>query len=320
MRCKTGILAALLVVASFVAASAQSYPARPIKLIVPFPPGGPADVMGRLIAQHLSMTMGQVIVENRPGAGGTLAGKQVASAEPDGYTLLLGSSAPLAIGPALYPNPGYDPRTSFAPVGLISETPYVMIGAMDAPFKTVQELLAYDKAHPGALNFGVPNGAPPHMLALMFNAMTGAKIQVVPYRGASTLITDILAGRIQSGFETTSVMFGHLHDGKIRGLAVLRGRRLPQLPDVPTMIESGVKDVAGSSWIGVVAPAGTPRDVVKRLHDEIAKGVSSPEITDKLKKLGADGKTMTPEEFGAFIATEYDRIGAIMKQASVQSQ
>src|SRR5689334_2896897 len=207
MRTRTGILAMLLLVATLVPAAAQSYPSRPIRLIVPFPAGGPADVMGRLIAQHLSMTIGQVIVENRPGAGGTLAGRQVATADPDGYTLLLASSGPLAIGPALYPNPGYDPRTSFAPVGLVSETPYVMIGAMDAPFKNVKELLAYDKAHPGTLNFGVPNGAPPHMLAEMFNARTAAHIQIVPYRGASTLITDILAGRIQTGFETTSVMF-----------------------------------------------------------------------------------------------------------------
>jgi len=314
------IFAALLLWASLAAASAQSYPSHPIKLIVPFPAGGPADVMGRLIAQHLSTAIGQVIVENRPGAGGTLAGRQVATADPDGYTLLLASSGPLAIGPALYPNPGYDPRTSFAPVGLVSETPYVMIGAMDAPFKNVKELLAYDKAHPGTLNFGVPNGAPPHMLAEMFNARTAAHIQIVPYRGASTLITDILAGRIQTGFETTSVMFGHLHDGKIRGLAVLREQRLPQLPDMPTMIESGVEGVAGSSWIGIVAPAGTPNEIVTRIHNEIASGVRTPEFAARLKMLGAEGRQTTPAEFGTFIAAEYDRIGAIMKQANVKSQ
>lgn len=303
-----------------VVALSQSYPSRPIKLIVPFPAGGPADVMGRLIAQHLSTAIGQVIVENHPGAGGTLAGRQVATADPDGYTLLLASSGPLAIGPALYPNSGYDPRTSFSPVGLLSETPYVMIGATNAPFKNVKELLAYDKEHPGALNFGVPNGAPPHMLAEMFNMKTGAKIQVVPYRGASTLITDILAGRIQTGFETTSVMFGHLHDGTIRGLAVLREQRLPRLPDVPTMVESGVTGVTGSSWIGVVAPAGTPNDIVTRLHDAIAAGARSPEMADKLQKLGAEARTMSPQEFGAFIGAEYERIGAIMRQASVKSQ
>lgn len=276
--------------------------------------------MGRLIAQHLSMTVGQVIVENRPGAGGTLAGKQVAAADPDGYTLLLGSSAPLAIGPALYPNPGYDPRTSFAPIGLVSDTPYVMIGAMNAPFTNVKELLAHARQNPGTLNFGVPNGAPPHMLAEMFNMRTGANIQIVPYRGASTLITDMLAGRIQCGFETTSVMFGHLHDGKIRGLAVLREQRLPQIPDVPTMVESGVEGVVGSSWIGVVAPAGTPNAIVARLHDEIVTGVRTPAVGDKLKMLAAEPKVLSTEQFGAFIAAEYQRIGAIMRDAKVKAE
>jgi tripartite-type tricarboxylate transporter receptor subunit TctC len=226
----------------------------------------------------------------------------------------------MAIGPALYPDPGYDPRKVFAPIGIVSDTPYIMVGAMNAPFKTVPELLAYAKAHPGTLNFGVPNGAPRHMLAEMFNMHTGANIQVVPYRGASTLITDMIAGRIHAGFETTSVMFGHLHEGKIRGLAVLRDARLPQIPDVPTMIESGVKDVVGSSWIGVVAPAGTPKEIVTRLHDEIVKGVHSPEVGDKLKMLAAEPKDLTPEQFGTFIAGEYERIGAIMRAANVRAQ
>ena len=214
----------------------EKYPSRPIRLIVGFPPGGPADVMGRLIAQRLSVTLGQVIVENRPGAGSTLAGKQVALAEPDGYTIMLGSTAPLAIGPALYPNSGYDPRTSFVPIALFSDTPYIMVGAMDAPFKTVPELLAYARANPGRITFGVPNGAPPHMLAEMFRMKTGADIVIVPYRGASTLITDMIAGRIHGGFETTSVMFAHLHEGKIRALGVVRDERLLQLPEVPTLI------------------------------------------------------------------------------------
>jgi tripartite-type tricarboxylate transporter receptor subunit TctC len=309
-----------LISVSGAARAEDKYPSRPIRLMVPFPPGGPADVMGRLIAQRLSMTLGQVIVENRPGAGGTLAGKQAAAAEPDGYTLLLGSSAPLAIGPALYPNPGYDPRTAFVPVAMVSDTPYVMIGAVDAPFKSVPELLAYAKANPGRLTFGVPNGAPPHMLAEMFRFKTGADVVIVPYRGASTLITDMLAGRIHSGFETTSVMFGHLHEGKIRGLAVLREQRLRQLPDVPTMLETGVKGVEGSSWIGVVAPAGTPKPIIARLREEIIAGVRSPEVGDKLKMLAAEPRPMTSDEFGAFIAAEYVRIGDIMREAKVKAE
>jgi len=298
----------------------DKYPSRPVRLIVPFPPGGPADVMGRLIAQRLSMTLGQIVVENRPGGGGTLAGKQVATADPDGYTLLLGSSAPLAIGPALYPAAGYDPRTAFVPVALVSDTPYVMIGAVDAPFKNAKELLDYARANPGKVTFGVPNGAPPHMLAEMFRAKTGADVVIVPYRGASTLITDMLAGRIHAGFETTSVMFGHLHDNKIRGLAVVRETRIPQIKDVPTLIESGIQGVAGSSWIGVVAPAGTPRPIVSKLREEIVTGVRSPEIADKLKALAAEPRLMSDQQFAEFIASEYERIGAIMRASKVKAE
>src|SRR5215207_1432482 len=204
-----------------VGADAQSYLNRPIRLIAPFPPGGPLDVMARLVALQLSVSFGQVIVDNRPGAGATLGGKAVATAEPDGYTLLMGSSGSLAIGPALYGNAGYDPIKSFVPVALVSDVPYVMIAAVNAPFRTVQELIAYAKANPGRVTFGVPNGAPPHALALSFRALTGIDAIIIPYRGASTLITDMIGGRIHAGFETTSVMFAHLHEGKVRGLAFI---------------------------------------------------------------------------------------------------
>jgi tripartite-type tricarboxylate transporter receptor subunit TctC len=303
------------------AATAQDkYPSRPIRLIVPFPPGGPSDFVGRLVAQHLSATVGQTIVENRPGAGGTLAGKSVAAADPDGHTLLLGGSAVLAIGPALYPNAGYDPLTAFVSIAMFSDAPYVMIAAMNAPFRNVRELLAYAKQNPGTVNFGVPNGAPPHMLAEMFKARTGADIQIVPYRGANTLITDMMAGRIHAGFETTSVMLGHLGEGKIRGLAVLRDARLRQLPDIPTMPEAGVDDVYGSAWICVNAPAGTPPDIIARLRSAIVAGVNSPDIGNRLKAMVAEPREFTPSELAAFIASEHQRIGAILRQAGVKSQ
>jgi tripartite-type tricarboxylate transporter receptor subunit TctC len=298
-----------------------AFPHRPIRLIVPFPPGGPLDVMGRLIAQRLSTTLGQVFVDNKPGAGGTLAGKEAARSDPDGYTLLMGSSAALAIGPALYrENTGYDPLKSFVPVAMVSSVPYVMIAATNAPFKTVPELLAHAKANPGELNFGVPNGAPPHMLAEMFKMSTGANIVTVPYRGASTLITDMLAGRLHLGFETTSVMFGHLHEGKVRGLAVIRDRRLTELPDMPTMVESGVKDVVGSSWSGIVAPAGTPPEIVAKIRNEITAGLRSPEVADRLKTMAADAVFMSQDEMAKFLADEYHRIGAIMRAANVKAE
>src|SRR5215468_10025157 len=233
------------------------YPSRPIKLLVPFPAGGPVDVMGRLVAQHLSGVLGQqVIIDNRPGAGATIAGKAAATAEPDGYTLLVGSAATFAIGPTLYPNAGYDPATAFAPIAFVSSVPYVMITRPQAPQRTVGELIAYAKANPGKLNFGIPNGAPPHMLAAWFRTVTGTEIVIVPYRGASIVITDLIGGQVDLGFETTSVTFGHVKEGKVRALGVATTKRLAEIPDVPTMIESGVADFTASSWTGLMAPAG----------------------------------------------------------------
>jgi tripartite-type tricarboxylate transporter receptor subunit TctC len=301
------------------AAAQDKYPSKPIRLIVSFPPGGPLDVMARLTAQYLSGSLGQMIVDNKPGAGGTLAGREAARAEPDGYTLLYGSSATLAIGPALYGNSGYDPVKSFAPIAMVSSVPYVMIGATNAPYKTVQELLAYAKANPGTLNFGVPNGAPPHMLAEMFKMQTGADIQIVPYKGASTLITDMIAGRIHGGFETTSVMLAHLHEGNIRGLAVLRKARIAELPNVPTMVESGVTGVEGSSWSGMLAPAGTPPAIIARLRADVLSALRSPDFSGKLKMMAADVPDMTAAEFGDFVGAEATRIAAIMKSAGLKA-
>src|SRR5215813_8791779 len=301
-------------------AGAQSYPARPIKLIAPFPAGGPVDVMARLIAQQLSATLGQVIVENRPGAGATLGGKAVATADPDGYTLLLGSSASLAIGPGLYGSAGYDPVKSFVPISLVSNVPYVLVAAVNAPFKTVGELLAHAKAHPGKLNFGVPNGAPPHMLALMFRQLTGADITVVPYKGAATVITDLIGGQIDLGFETTSVMFSHLHEGKVRGLAVVTERRLPQLPEIPTMIESGVPDLVGSSWTGILAPAGTPSDIVARLRVAVIDSVTSRDLSDKFAALGARSRILSQAEFSDFIAGEAQRLSTIIRLSGAKGE
>jgi tripartite-type tricarboxylate transporter receptor subunit TctC len=301
-------------------AEAQPYPNRPIKLIVPFPPGGPADVMGRLIAQPLSVTLGQIVVENRPGAGSTIGAKSVAGAEPDGYTLLLGSMSTLAIGPALYTNAGYDPIKSFVPIALVSDVPYVMVAAVNAPFGTVQELLAWSKANPGKLTFGVPNGAPPHTLALAFRQLTGIDAVIVPYRGASTLITDMLAGRIHVGFETTSVMLGHLAENKVRGLGYVGTQRHPALPSVPTMAEGGVGDLAGSSWTGLVAPAGTPAEIVNKVRAHTVEALKSPELIEKINKLGGEVKLLSTEEFGTHIANEHQRIGALIRAAGVKAE
>ena len=304
------------------AAPAQDkYPTRPIKLLVPFPAGGPVDVMGRLIAQRLSITLGQqVVVENRPGAGSTLAGRAAASADPDGYTLLLASAATMAIGPALYNNAGYDPLTGFAPIGMFSSVPYVMVAGPDAPVSSVPELIAYAKASPGKLMFGVPNGAPPHMIAAWFRALTGTDILIVPYRGAATVITDLLGGQIQLAIETTSVTLGHLHEGKVKPLGVATRARLPELPQVPTVIEAGVADFVASSWSGLAAPAGTPKEIVLRLNAELNAAVASAEMQERFHRLAAQAHPGTPEDFTAFIVGEIPKWQAMARLAGAKAE
>lgn len=314
-------LAAIAVCLATGAPAQDRYPSRPIRLLVPFPAGGPVDVMGRLVAQHLSTALGQqVLIDNRPGAGATIAGKAAATAEPDGYTLLVGSAATFAIGPTLYPNAGYDPATAFAPIAFVSSVPYVMITRPQAAQRTIPELVAYAKANPGKLNFGIPNGAPPHMLAAWFRNATGTDIVIVPYRGASILLTDMIGGQVDLGFETTSVTFSHVHEGKVHALGVATTARLPELPDVPTMIESGVPDFIASSWTGIVAPAGTPREIVNRLNAEVNAGVNSPQMRERFKQLGAVANPGTPEDFAAFIAKERPKWVNMVKLSGVQGE
>jgi tripartite-type tricarboxylate transporter receptor subunit TctC len=318
-----GILLAGMVAASLAAASpaaAQPYPNRPIKLVVAVLAGGPMDVMARLIAQQLSSSFGQVYVENRAGAGTTLGAKAVASAEPDGYTLLLGNAATLAIGPMLYKSAGYDPQTSFAPVAFLASVPYVMIASPLVPAHTAQELVAHAKAHPGRLSFGVPNAAPPHMLAAWFKVRTGTDIVIVPYKGASAVLTDMLGGQVQAGFETTSVLFGHLQEKKIRALATATHTRLPDLPDVPTMIESGYPDFIASSWTSVMAPAGTPRDIIGKLNEAINAGIRSPPMQTRLKQLAAEARPGTPEDLAAFIANEIPKWQAMARTSGITGE
>jgi tripartite-type tricarboxylate transporter receptor subunit TctC len=316
------IAVGLIGLALAIPAQAQDkYPSRPIKLLVPFPAGGPVDVMGRLIAQRLSSTLGQqVIVENRPGAGSTLAGRAAAMADPDGYTLLLASAATMAIGPALYNNAGYDPLTSFAPIGMLSSVPYVMIAGQKVPANTVPELVAYAKANPGKLNFGIPNGAPPHMIAAWFRSATNTDIVIVPYRGASTVITDLMGGQIQLGIETTSVTFGHVHEGKVKALGVATQARLVDLPDVPTMIEGGVPDFIASSWTGLMAPAATPKEIILRLNAELNAGLVSSEMKERFRMLAAEAHPGTPADFMAFIVKEIPKWQAMAKLAGVKAE
>jgi len=298
-----------------------SYPSRPIKLVVAVTPGGAMDVMGRLIAQHLSERLGQVVVENRVGAGTTLGAKSVASAEPDGYTLLLANAATHCIGPLLYKSSaGYDPSTSFAPVAFLTSVPYVMVASARLPVRTPQELVAYAKADPAKLNFGVPNAAPAHLLAFWFRALTGTQFGIVPYKGAAAAITDLLGGQVQASFDATSVILSHLREGKIRALASATQHRLAELPELPTMTEAGFPDFVASSWTAVVAPAGTPRDIVARLNAEINVGLVSAPLQARFKQLAAEARPGTPEDLAAFIARDIPRWRTMAASADIRGE
>jgi tripartite-type tricarboxylate transporter receptor subunit TctC len=299
---------------------AQTYPDRPIRLIVPFPPGGPTDVMGRVIANQLSATFGPIIVDNRPGAGSTIGAKAAASAEPDGYTLLFGSTGSLAIAPAIYKNAGYDPLKNFAPVAMISDVPYILVVSPSLPAKTVQDVIAYGKANPGKLNFGAPNGTPTFLLAELFKRVTNADLLVIPYKGGAPVVADLLGGQLQGTFETTSVILSHVHEGTLRPIAVASRTRLSDLPDVPTMIESGIPDFIGNSWTGIAAPAGTPPEIIAKLNAAINAALKSPAVMASFAKLKAEAKIGTPQDFGAFLADEGKRWGEFARLAGVQPE
>ena len=318
------VAAALAIITALVSSAqiqAQTFPNHVIRLIVPFPPGGPADVMARLAAQSMTETLGQqVIVDNRPGGGSTLASREVARAEPDGYTLLIGSAATTAIGPALYRNIGYDPATSFAPVAFFSATPYVMVTGPTTPLKTVRDVIDFARQNPGKLNVGVPNGAPPHMIAAWFRSVTKTDIVIIPYKGAANLITDMIGGQIELGFETTSVTLAHLRDGSMHPLGVATAKRLPDLPDVPTLIESGVPDFIADSWIGIMAPAGTPAEIVNRLNAAINEGLKTPKLQARLKQLAAETRIGTPQDFATFIKAEDPKWTAMAKMSGLKAE
>ena len=297
---------------------AQTYPNKPIRLVVPFPPGGPTDVMARLIAQRLSSTLGSVILENKAGAGGTIGTKAVAVAEPDGYNLLFGGTSTLAINPAVYKDLRYDPVTSFAPVAMVSTSPFVLVVHPSVPVHSVDELVRYAKANPGKVNFGSAGvGTTPHLAGELFKSLTGVDVVHVPYKGGGPVLTDLVAGQIQMTFELTAVLLPLIRAGKLRALAVATEERNPDLPEVPTMIESGVPGCLVSSWFGIVGPAGMPLHVIEVLNLEINRGLRSAEIVASLAQLGSQPKIGTAQEFATLIATEAQRWRTVAKSTAI---
>ena len=296
----------------------QTYPNRPIKLIVPFPPGGPIDTMARLVGEELTTSLGQIVVENRPGGGSTIGTKFVASAEPDGYTLLFGSSGSLAVAPALYSSLDVDPRKAFAPIATVALLPHVFVENLDVPARTIAEFVAYTKANPGKLNFGAGLGTPPHLLSTLFKTEAGIDVVYIPYNGSAQSITDLLGGRTQFTIDGLVTLLPLIKAGKVRALAVARAERWPELPDVPTLVESGFPDFVIDAWTGVVAPAGTPSAIIDKLNAAINAGLKTPAAGASLAKFSAIANLGTPQDFEKFLASQMTKWGAIVKLAGAK--
>jgi tripartite-type tricarboxylate transporter receptor subunit TctC len=294
---------------------AQDYPTRPVKVIVPTPPGGPVDVVGRLTANYLQTALGQpFVVENRSGAGNTIGSKDAAEATPDGYTLLFSAASGLIIAPLLHPDAGYDPLKSFDPIALVGASSSILVVNPAVPAHTVAELVAYAKANPGKVNFSSGGiGVLPHLIGELFKARAGIDIVHVPYKGGGPSITDLMAGNVQMTFEATSVLLPLIQAGELRALAVTTPKRIPQLPDVPTMIESGYPDFVTVAWTGLLAPAHTPPAIIGKLNATISAGLKTPELEGALAKITVEPLGGTPADFTATMKAELARWTPLVK-------
>ncbi|TMH89866.1 MAG: tripartite tricarboxylate transporter substrate binding protein [Betaproteobacteria bacterium] len=311
-------LAAL--VSSF--AYAQTYPSRPIRLIVPFPPGGSTDILARALAQKLSEGLAQsVLIDNRPGAGGSIGSEAAAKAAPDGHTLMMGHLGTLAVNPAIYKNLPYDPVKSFAPVSLMAIVPSVLVVNPRVPAASAAELIAYARANPGKLTYGSAGaGSTSHLTTEYFKLATGTDVLHVPYKGVGPMLTDLISGQLSMGINGAPAVMAHVNSGRLRALAVTGAKRLPSLPQIPTLDESGVKGFDASGWYGIVAPAGTPGGIVAKLNAEIRRIMQTPELRARLDTEGAIPAAGSPEEFAAFIVSEIARWGAVLKRAGIEPQ
>jgi tripartite-type tricarboxylate transporter receptor subunit TctC len=323
MIVKLGLLGSAAVLALAVAAgnaATEPYPTKPIRIISPFSAGSPPDALGRLVAQQLTVGLGQsVVVENRPGAGTTIGTKAGAMADPDGYTLVQVNAA-LSYGPVLYPNPGYDPLKSFAPVASLASWTHVLVAHPSVAANSLQELIAYAKANPGQLNIGSPLGNPPHVLAEMLKMNTGADFNSVPYRQTPQLVTDLLAGRIQLYFAAGEPLISMIKQGKLKAYAFTGTKRDAAFPDVPTMAEAGLPQLTfnASDWTGLLAPAGTRADLIGKLNVVINDSLKSAETKASLVKLGWEAKISTPAEFAAFLAADAEKWPPIVKASGLK--
>ena len=311
---------ALVLLAGSTPAFGQAYPSRPIRIVVPYPPGGTSDILARSIGDKLTAALGQpIVVDNKPGANGNVGAEFVAKAAPDGYTVLLADIGALAISPSVYPALPFDPARDFAPVSLVAYSPHILVVHPSVPATSVQELVALAKSKPGKLNFAISGvGGAPHLAGVEFAVRTGVKWEYIPYKGGSQAIADVAGGQADVTLNGMLATYPLVKGGKLRLLGVSSAQRMSAIPDVPTIAESGLPGFETGSWQGVVAPAGIPREVVSRLNAEIGRILGAPEMREKLAQQGAEVRTDTPEEFVAFIRAEMARWAKVVKDANVK--
>lgn len=315
MKLLRSALCAVLVCASGLAAAA--FPDKPIRLILPFPAGGAADVMARGMAQRLGQELGQqIVIDNRGGAGGTTAAEAAAKSPADGYTLFFGTMGTHAINAALYSKLRYDPVKDFAPISLTHITPRVLVVGPSVPAKNIAELIALARSKPGTLTYGsAGNGSSSHLSGALFESLAGVDMLHVPYKGSSPLLVDVLAGRVDMTFDSYTVYEEHIKSGKVRPLGVTSKVRMGVLPQVPTIAQSGLAGYDVSNWLGVFAPAATPKDVIATLHTALGKAMAAPELRSQLIALGIEPAFGSPEEFAALIRAELPKWAAIVKKS-----
>jgi tripartite-type tricarboxylate transporter receptor subunit TctC len=301
-------------------AGAQDYPIKPVRLVVPFPAGGGSDNVGRVLAQKLSEVLGQqVFVDNRAGAGGSIGTEAVVRSSPDGYTLVLASTSEIAVNPAIYSKLGYDTLKDLAPVAMVASSPMVLIVSPSLPVKSIGDFIALAKAKPGQLNVAsAGNGSFTHLAGELFRSMTGLTWTHVPYKGAPPAIGDLAGGRVDAMFSTMPAAMGSIKGALVKAIAVSSKTRMPTLPDVPTVIEAGVPGYEPEYWYGVFVPAATPKEVVAKLADAVAKSVQSPDVAANLERQGASPATMTQPQFANYVKEEAAKWGKVVKDSGAK--
>jgi tripartite-type tricarboxylate transporter receptor subunit TctC len=315
------LLAGLAATVCAVPAMAQDkWPSKPITYIVPFPPGGTTDILARLVSQKLGPALGTtIVIENKPGAGGNIGSDYVAKAAPDGYTILGGTISSHSINASLYPNLPYDPLKSFAQITLIGTNANVLIVGANSPIKSVQDIVSISKSKPGSLSFAsAGNGTSQHLSSELFKTMTKIDMVHIPYKGSAPAIQDVMAGQVPLMFDTTVVAAPFIESGRVRALAVTSSKRLPSLPNVPTMAEAGVSGYDVVAWQGIFAPAGTPAPIVQRLYTEISAILKQPDMQERLAKLGVEPSGMSPQQFASFQTAEVTKWAKVVKEAKVR--